>query len=204
MKTAATVLSSVSTSFAASWKNTESLREVTDLRSVQIGTFSNLSWPQHQAIYESAGWFIVTPAEPIPEGYQLKSDLRSVVRTETGWQEVLDVWTPAEAEAAAIAAIAAEAARQTAKPMPLKNAENRLVHFFRKYITGMSEITKIPDNTEQISATYLTAIFDSGDMNSYVLMKAILEGCERNVTIAGGTVQDSNWHTDAEWQGDTE
>jgi len=162
---------------------------------------ANLSWPQHQEIYESAGWLIVTPAAPIPEGHELKPNGRSVVRTETGWQEVLDVWTHAEAEAAAIAA---EAARQTAKAMPLKNAENRIVHFFRKYIPGMSEITKLPDNAEQISTAYLTAIFDAGEVNSYVAMKSILEGCERNVTIAGGEVHDSNWHDDAEWKGEAE
>jgi len=183
-----------------SWKNTNTLVEV-EVLSSRLGMMANLSWPQHQVIYESAGWLIVTPAAPIEEGYELKPNGRSVVRTETGWQEVLDVWTYAEAEAAAVAA---EAARQTAKAMPLKNAENRLVHFFRKYITGMSEITKLPDNAEHISAAYLTAIFDAGEVNSYVAMKSVLEGCERNVTIAGGAVQDSNWHEDAEWKGDVE
>ena len=48
------------------------------------------------------------------------------------------------------------------------------------------------------------AIFDSGELNAYVAMKAVLEGCERNTVIAGGSPQDANWHDDAEWKGDAE
>lgn len=160
------------------------------------GSFKNLEYPKDWETYYSLGWRILVLADPIPEGYELLSSSISYDSVNDRYVEENTLILTEDAE---LIRQTEETNRQISKSMDLKNAENRLLHFYRKYIAGLETIVKLPTNYDYIGAIFLQSVYDNGQLNDYIALKSILEGCERNVVILGGDVSDSFWHEDAEW-----
>jgi hypothetical protein len=135
---------------------------------------------------------VVIPAGPVQdlviEGWSVR------VKTAEEKQAEVDAW-------------------QNAKPMPLKNADNRLMHWYRTRIPGMETAVQLPDDPVLVAAAYISALYDAGQTSSYMTETTVSKDCRELVVRLrekfglpaneDASLADVRWHTDAEWQGVT-
>jgi len=171
------------------FKNIDGSAMVTRLDS-QIGMLKNLAYPRSWGIYHDNGWRFVMQGEPCPEGHVL--DYSEIVwdGTNDQWQQVNHYITTAEAEARRAAA---EAARQAAKPIALKQAENGFIMVCDAVrVAAGQSLTQTKLGTYELDV-YLEQI-KVAQFPAAVELALKASALNTEVLAQGGTWADINWH----------